>query len=269
MKRILSLLLFLISTVVLTLILLYVVQVYGGVELDMPEKMNEVFASVTGKNKMDEEHEAVDFDISGKVNEVSVSATGNNKMNDRHEAVDLGLSVKWATCNVGANRPEEYGGYYAWGEIEEKMVYEYDTYKWFGGGVTKYCISQEYGIVDERWTLELSDDVAHVQWRSGWRIPTSDELGELKDRCSWKWTSVNGVYGYKVIGPNGKSIFLPAAGSRYGVDINGHGLRGKYWSSTVCGGYDDRACYLLFDSNRPDSDYLSRESGLSVRPVRD
>ena len=242
MKRLLSLLLFLIFTASFTLILLYIVQIYGGVGLSMPGRLGEVLSIVS-------EH---------------------NEVGGKHKAVDLGLSVKWATCNVGADSPEEYGDYYAWGETEEKSVYSSSNYMWYGGnGLTKYCISREYGIVDERWTLELTDDVAHAQWGNGWRMPTSDELGELKDRCSWKWTSVNGVYGYKVIGPNGKSIFLPAAGSRCGGDISGHGLRGRYWSSTVCGGYDDRACYLLYDSNRPDRDYLSRESGLSVRPVRD
>lgn len=241
MKRILSLLLFLISTAVLTLILLYVVQVYGGVELDMPEKMNEVFASVTGKNKMDEEH----------------------------EAVDLGLSVKWATCNVGANRPEEYGDYYAWGETEGKDEYNLQTYRYCGGTfrtMTKYCCNGESGEVDNKTRLVQSDDVAHVKWGGKWRMPTLNEIEELCEKCSWEWTEVNEVSGYKVTGNNGNSIFLPAAGCRLNQGFYDHGAKGYYWSYILNGSYDD-PYILYFNSSKHVSDDKGRYFGFPIRPV--
>lgn len=128
-----------------------------------------------------------------------------------HEAVDLGLSVKWATCNVGADSPEEYGDYYAWGETEVKSEYSWETYKWSNDSAdsfTKYCQA------DNKIILDSEDDVAHVKWGGNWRMPTMDEVNELCDKCTWEWTTVNGVAGQLVTGPNGNSIFLPAAGLR-------------------------------------------------------
>lgn len=187
-----------------------------------------------------------------------------------HEYVDLGLSVKWATCNVGASKPEEYGGYYAWGETEEKSDYDEDTYKWCGDSwfmMTKYCAdSCNYGNADNKTVLDPSDDVAHVKWGGSWRMPTKDEIEELHDKCSWTWTTVNGVNGYKVIGPNGNSIFLPAAGYRYGTELDERGARALYWSSSL---YDDcsRAFYLYFNFSTHYSTCATRIDGHSVRPV--
>ena len=187
-----------------------------------------------------------------------------------HEYVDLGLSVKWATCNVGASMPEEYGGYYAWGETGEKSEYDWDTYKWCNGSghtLTKYCTDSDDGRVDNKTTLEPSDDVAHVKWGGSWRMPTKDEIEELHDKCSWTWTTVNGVNGYKVIGPNGNSIFLPAAGHRNGSGLIYRGTYGYYWSSSL----DVRYCYLAYDLYFYDSYHDLSDSrridGLSVRPV--
>ena len=189
------------------------------------------------------------------------------------DAVNLGLSVKWASWNVGAESPEDYGGYYAWGETEEKSSYDWSTYKWCDGSYdtqTKYCTASDYGIVDNKTVLDSWDDVAHVKWGGGWRMPTRDEIKELCEKCSWEWTSVNGIYGQKVTGPNGNSIFLPAAGFRDGTEVYRRGSRGRYWSGTLDEDYSSSACYLLFDSVRG---YWSggciRRGGLTVRPVTD
>ena len=130
-----------------------------------------------------------------------------------HEYVDLGLSVKWATCNMGASSPEEYGDYYAWGETETKSTYDWNTYKWCKGSentLTKYCTDSDYGTVDNKTVLDPEDDVAHVKWGGNWRMPTDAEIEELRENCIWKWTTQNGKNGYKVTSKkNGNSIFLP------------------------------------------------------------
>ncbi len=185
-------------------------------------------------------------------------------------AVDLGLSVKWASCNVGAKSPEEYGGYYAWGETEEKTDYSWSTYKWCNGSydnLTKYCTSSSYGTVDNKTTLDPEDDVAHVQWGGNWRMPTLDEIKELCDKCSWEWTEVNGIKGQKVTGSNGNSIFLPAAGYRNGTEVHYRGSYGYYWSGTLYE-YDSYFPYFLgFDSDDHGWNYYSRPYCRTVRPV--
>ena len=192
-----------------------------------------------------------------------------------HEYVDLGLpsGLKWATCNVGASSPEDYGGYYAWGEIEEKDDYSWSTYKWCNGTydtMTKYCTDSRYGNVDNKTILEPEDDVAHVKWGGNWRMPTLDEQKELFNNCTWTWTTQNGVSGYKVTGPNGNSIFLPAAGYRSVTEVYNRGSRGDYWSSSLCSSYNDYAFYLYFHSDdRRDWSYASRDEGFPVRPVSD
>ena len=189
---------------------------------------------------------------------------------DGYEYVDLGLSVKWATCNVGANSPEEYGSYYAWGETEEKSNYYWDTYKWCNGSsskMTKYCTSSSYGTVDNKTVLDLEDDVAHVKWGGSWRMPTKEEQNELFNDCTWTWTTQNGVNGYKVIGSNGNSIFLPAAGYRYGTSLYLEGSGGSYWSSTPNGYSSDLAYDLGFGSGYCGWYSNFRLSGQSVRPV--
>lgn len=118
-----------------------------------------------------------------------------------HEWIDLGLSVKWATCNVGASKPEDYGDYYAWGETTTKSDYDWDTYKWCKGTydtMTKYCTDSYYGTVDNRTTLTSSDDVATVKWGSKWRMPTKEEMKELDEDCTWTWTTQNGA-GRKIL----------------------------------------------------------------------
>ena len=185
-------------------------------------------------------------------------------------AVDLGLSVKWASSNVGATAPEEYGGYYAWGETEEKSDYSWDTYKYCNGtstSTTKYCTRSSYGTVDNKTTLEPTDDVATVKWGGSWRMPTKAEQDELRNNCTWTWTTLNGVNGYRVTGPNGNSIFLPAAGHRYGTEVNGQGSSGGCWSSSLNSSYSYNAYGLHFDSSDCGWYNGSRYFGHSVRPV--
>ncbi|MBR4848617.1 MAG: hypothetical protein IKV07_04590 [Bacteroidaceae bacterium] len=187
-----------------------------------------------------------------------------------YEAVDLGLSVKWATFNVGATKPEEFGDYYAWGETEEKEDYSWETYKWCNGSyntLTKYCTDSGIGTVDNKTVLDPEDDVAHVKWGGDWRMPTKEEQDELRNNCTWEWTALNGVNGYKVTGPNGNSIFLPAAGYRYGTGVYYRGYDGYYWSGSLSSGISFRAYYLCFNDDYYDWSYDSRCCGRSVRPV--
>ena len=185
-------------------------------------------------------------------------------------AVDLGLSVKWACCNVGASSPEGYGGYYAWGETEEKSNYTPLTYKYYLGdldGDGYYYDSNEYQNIGSN-ISGTSYDVAHVKWGGSWRMPTLDEIKELCNKCSWQWTEVNGIKGQKVTGPNGNSIFLPAAGYRYGTDVYSRGSIGYCWSATS-GEYDSNDAYSLdFGSGYDYWDAWSlRYFGHTVRPV--
>ena len=172
------------------------------------------------------------------------------------DAVDLGLSVKWGICNVGANTPEEYGGYYAWGEIEEKDIYEPETYLFYNDDSYEHI---GYDIGGTKY------DVAYQKWGNKWRMPTAGELNELYSKCSWEWTSVNDIYGYKVSG-NGNSIFFPASGYRSGESISGWGVGVSCWSSG--GGFSkDCAFFLHLTDGYWDCNYCSRYLGCTIRPV--
>lgn len=189
-----------------------------------------------------------------------------------YEAVDLGLpsGIKWATCNVGATAPEEYGCYYAWGETEEKSNYEWSTYVHCNGSnstITKYCNRSNFGAVDENAVLAPEDDAAHVNWGGSWRMPTKEEQDELRDNCTWEWTSVNGVNGYEVTGNNGSSIFLPAAGYRVDKDIAEKGKNGYYWSSTMFSTLCYNAYSLRFYKGTTTWGSRLRYYGQPVRPV--
>ncbi|MBR5983212.1 MAG: hypothetical protein IK025_05775 [Bacteroidales bacterium] len=203
---------------------------------------------------------------------------------DGHDYVDLGLpsGILWATCNVGASTPEGSGSQYAWGETEPKESYKWENYRYKEGEVyrdftliyvrlIKYCNNSSYGnngYTDNLTTLEADDDAATANWGSGWRMPTKAEFEELMNKCSWKWSD----YGYKVIGPNGNSIFLPAEGYRYDSDLGRKADYAPYWSSSLDsefpssammfgigkGGYFHKGYYM---------NYLDRSCGLAVRPV--
>ena len=170
-----------------------------------------------------------------------------------HEWVDLGLpsGLKWATCNVGASSPEDYGDYFAWGETSPKAEYTSENSITYGEQMSDISGNAQY-------------DAATANWGGSWRMPTKEEMRELVDHCEWTWTRVNGVNGSKVIGPNGSCIFLPAAGGRYGASLSGDGSYGLYWSSTPYGFDDSHACFL------DDGEYVggyNRYCGLPVRPI--
>ena len=197
-----------------------------------------------------------------------------------HEYVDLGLSVKWATCNVGARKPEDNGNLYGWGEIGPTDIYDplsRLTSKWGSNlsGFTKYNLDSENGTVDNKTTLDPEDDVAHVVWGGKWRMPTKQEQVELRNNCSWEWTTLNGVNGYRVTskipGYTDRSIFLPAAGAAYGLRYE-YGSTGYYWSSSIESLDDGRvlcfsAAIINITSRYAAISMGSRECGYSVRPV--
>ncbi len=182
-----------------------------------------------------------------------------------HYAVDLGLpsGTLWATCNVGAAKPVDYGDYFAWGETKPKQIYDKKNYKWCGvedefgmivedDYITKYNTDSDYGTVDNKTTLEPEDDAARANWGGDWRMPTKAEQDELRRECTWEWitgknSAGNDVAGYKITGPNGNSIFLPAAGYR-NYSFYYAGTYGFYWSSSLDTGYPYDACGLDFGS---------------------
>ena len=175
-----------------------------------------------------------------------------------HYYVDLGLpsGVKWATCNVGASSPEDYGDYFAWGETSPKAEYTWENSVTFGEQMSDISGNAQH-------------DAATANWGGSWRMPTNDEMQELVDHCEWEWTEVNGVNGSRVIGPNGSCIFLPAAGARGGSSLYDDGDHGYYWSSTPDdGGDDNSAFYLGFDNGYGLVFwYGNRYDGMTVRPI--
>lgn len=183
---------------------------------------------------------------------------------DGHDYVDLGLpsGLKWATCNVGADSPEKYGNYYAWGETVKKSSYHGDN-------------SETYGYWKmEDFTGNAKYDAARANWGGKWRMPTVAEMRELLRECAWTDARlINGVDGYKVTGPNGNSIFLPAAGWRYRSSLKNAGSNGYYWTSTPVEDNDIIAYSLYFDGNFHvvGADHLNFKSrryyGMPVRPV--
>ena len=219
------------------------------------------------------------------------------------DPVDLGLpsGVKWASFNIGASRPEDYGDYYAWGETithyepgyaqsdfpvwkpedwsdyGEKSFeggYDWNAYKfymWDSRDLSKYCTRAVYGydgFTDGKTVLDPEDDVAHVAFGGDWRMPSWAEMNELKDECFWEWTMQGGVNGYKVTGPNGNSIFLPAAGERYNTSIELLNAEGLYWTSSLYTTRPDLSVAVNFDAEGVC--WISgwyRRYGLTIRPV--
>ena len=189
--------------------------------------------------------------------EVTVTGGGGG---DTHAYVDLGLpsGLLWATCNVGADTPEAYGDYFAWGETQPKDTYNWSTYQHYNGsGLTKYTGS------DGLTTLESSDDAATANWGNGWRMPTQTEWQELLDNTTSTLTTQNGVYGRLFTASNGNSIFLPAAGWRVNSSLDYAGSYGYYWSSSLSDDFDAWHFFLYNYSVGSNPRYL----GLTVRPV--
>ena len=201
--------------------------------------------------------------------------TTPNPQPDGHEYVDLGLpsGTLWATCNVGASKPEEYGDYFAWGETKPKTTYEWSTNKYCKGSyksMTKYCTDSYYGTVDNKTELEPSDDAATANWGSNWQMPSREQCAELinSSYTTTTWTILNGG-GWKITSKsNGNSIFLPAAGCRAGTSLYDAGSYGGYWSRSLTTSSSDSACSLYIDSSSISTYSSGRFYGYSVRPVR-
>ena len=187
--------------------------------------------------------ESPDLTVSGKVG----------------EPVDLGLSVKWASWNVGAGAPEEYGNHYAWGELEPKTDYSASTYKFYSNGYTKY------GSVDKKYELDEADDVARQKWGKDWRMPTINELKELYEKCSFTRETINGVPVTKVTGPNGNYIYMPGSGNFTGQTLYFKDDVGSYWSRNLEN--DSYANDLDFFTGSRSLNGDTRYHGQSVRPV--
>ena len=212
-----------------------------------------------------------------------------------HEYVDLGLSVKWATCNVGASKPEDYGDYFAWGDTTTYYEpgyaqsaspvwkstcsegYDWASYRYcknvygYSYEMIKYCNIGDYGydyFTDTLTILIPEDDVAHVKWGGSWRMPTKSDFEELKAKCDWQKTTQNGVAGWRVTSRKDSSrfIFLPTAGYRDCTRLNSVGSFGGYWSSSLATSTPYNA-YGLNLSIYENVDYSSRTNGQSVRPV--
>ena len=229
-----------------------------------------------------------------KLEDLKGSIGGGGTTPSTMEYVDLGLpsGLKWAKCNLGASKPSDYGDYYAWGETAPKADFTWDTYKWMQAGhshwryITKYTFAdgQTGGIWydsagafigDNKTVLDAADDAATQQLGSPWRMPTVDEQEELITKCTWTWTTQDGVNGYQVDGPNGNAIFLPAAGLRSGSALGSAGSRGFYLSnshsshSSHSTSRNDVVFRIYFYSNGQHSmDTYLRCLGYSVRPVR-
>ncbi|MBQ0020408.1 MAG: PEGA domain-containing protein [Bacteroidales bacterium] len=193
-----------------------------------------------------------------------------------HEWVDLGLpsGTKWATMNVGASSSSDYGNYYAWGETSTKSSYDWSNLRYWTTGdsgdnvkFSKYVTDSKYGNVDGKKELDLSDDAAYVNWGTGWRMPSKAQQDELREKCTWTWTSMGGHNGCKVVGPNGSSLFLPAAGGRNDSSSDSFGASGDYWSRTLFTSYGHLAYILGFYSGDVGRSITSRYCGRSVRPV--
>lgn len=265
-----------------------------GLNLDLSRELAEL--------KEEKAHlEAENKAMKGRLGEVT-TAVGEETEESAEEAVDLGLSVKWATCNVGATHPEECGSFFSWGEVEEKATNKKSVYRyllkealsafvpgstlitmakaisrtiWEDGSeeqmlLSKYNTKPSYGKVDKLTRLEAVDDAATQCLGENWRMPTDAEWKELIEKCSWEWTEINGVSGYRVTSDiNGKSIFLPAAGRRVDKDNEEQGTRGYYWSSSLDKGVPDQARHIYFDAADVRASSSRRYTGQSVRAVTD
>ena len=208
--------------------------------------------------------------------EINFTTIKANGMENGYEWVDLGLSVKWATCNVGASKPEEPGDYFAWGETKPKESYTWGTYKWgdFYDNLTKYNDNREYGVIDNKSTLELSDDAAHVNLGGRWRMPSVQELDELLENCTWKEHTQNGHRGILFtstkIGYTNKSIFLLGANHLEGYDlVPSYGSACYYWTSSRSGGSNTYQALMLLHNGTYSvcTAFEWRDRGLLIRPV--
>lgn len=195
----------------------------------------------------------------------------------KHQYVDLGLSVKWATCNIGADKPEDHGDYFSWGETENKRINNWETYRFTEGDknqISKYCSNSQYGwheLADSLSALEPDDDVAHKKWGGSWRIPTKAQMKELLDNCTWTWTTRNEINGYLVTGKKpgytNRSIFIPVTGTYDDGKIFNPHKQGSYWSRDCGTVYPPYAYTLELSAREASIGMKSRCESIAVRPV--
>lgn len=192
---------------------------------------------------------------------------------DGHEYTDLGLSVMWATMNVGAAKASESGIYVAWGELEPKESYSWKNYSWGDGNGPKFnkyvmdAKSSVEGDIDGICKLEPQDDAAMHYWGGSWRMPTDEEVTELREKCKWTWVVCDGVQGYCVTGPNGNTIYLPASGYYKDDCITLNGLNGCFWTSTLSGRVSSNSYELLIFNGSYIRGSSFRYYGENIRPV--
>lgn len=250
----------------------------ADVTLEMGKSYN-ITVVIEDKDVVTEQHKINFFvaEVKEWGENINLNATMNENLENpelpeiiKHEYVDLGLSVKWATCNVGATKPEESGDLFAWGETEPKENYDWNTYELCTSFNGEWVEFLKYNTEDEKVVLEPEDDAATVNWGGSWRIPTDEEWLELIEKCTWVWTIKNGVEGYvvtsRIEGYKDKSIFLPAVycGPKYAGAVDAV----YYWSSVYNPfGMSDESFVIAFTDEFV-VDYLAyRYFGLSIRPV--
>jgi hypothetical protein len=193
--------------------------------------------------------------------------SGCSYAQEEYEAIDLGLSVKWAVHNIGAKTASDYGTYLAWGEMEEKTTYWWDNYKYSDSTECEQC------VIDLGESICGTEyDMARQLWKGDWRLPTDKEILELRNQCSWEWTQLNGVNGFKVTGPNGNSIFLPAGGCFFYNKKEDVGVQCSYWGGTKS--FIRNAHTIMAFVDEDDGTIIvkcwgdSRPIGRLVRPVK-
>ena len=221
-----------------------------------------------------------DVDGDGFITVGDITSVYNILLGNVHEYVDLGLpsGTLWATMNVGANSPEDYGDYFAWGETAPKDVYGVSTYKWFDSSshkLTKYCTNSSdghNGFVDDKTELDPEDDAATANWGEMWRMPSLEQIQELANNCTTQWTTINEVNGVLFTSNiNGASLFVPAAGYHENQVLSNAGFSGSYWTRTLYSHLPLGAFNLFFVQNQ---NYVQptltgeRTRGHSVRAVR-
>ena len=203
----------------------------------------------------------------------TVAVTVNDPDNDTHEWVDLGLpsGTLWATCNIGAGSPEDYGDYFAWGETKPKDTYTWSTYQYCHGSadtMTKYCTDSSFGTVDNKTELDPEDDAATANWGNNWQMPTKEQMAELTNSnyTTTEWTTLDGVYGRIITSKiNDNSIFLPASGYRSSILFKDEG---DYWSRSLNPASAQRSYLLYFTSDKINHNYRAeRYYGQPIRPV--
>lgn len=231
--------------------------------------LNELLKSIDNRLARIEEELGIVIEEQDPEDKPQEGQDSDEQDKDEHEWVDLGLpsGTLWATCNIGANSPEDFGDYFAWGETKTKYYYDWETYfDSENGSINKF---RKYNKESNLSTLELDDDAAYVNWGKNWRIPSSAQYSELRNKCIWTWIKKNNVNGYEVKSKfNGESIFLPAAGMKSGsTTMFGSGdywLNGIYYSTNS----NTAQCVSFYSSDISNNTSTARCQGFTIRPVR-